>query len=392
MFLKHKIYGLIFNLFRAFPVNDNKISLITNKSASFESNLREIALELDKRNDTGKNYEYHYILKDQISFKNFYHLATSRYIFLSDNFFALAFMNFSPKQKIIQLWHAPGEFKNFGYDFESGESQEVIRKFAAKTTNLFISSKNFIESLSHRFALDESKTIPTGIPRTDYYFRCDDEFKESLRANFDEKYPFARGKKIVLYAPTFRQNPVNNMIFDNFDIDAFNESLGDDYVLFIRLHPNYNRFADKEHFIDLESVENEHEFVNCTHYSNEQELLLLSDVLITDYSSVMVEYSILNKPIVLFAYDLDDYLSNERGFYFDYRENVPGRITYDMDELIRVFKENGESNNYKTNTDSSGNASLDLKDFTSGKYIVRVKYGGNDNYAGCNTTQKIEII
>ena len=60
--------------------------------------------------------------------------------------------------------------------------------------------------------------------------------------------------------------------------------------------------------------------------------------------------------------------------------------------IIRVVKENGESNNYKTNTDSSGNASLDLKDFTSGKYIVRVKYGGNDNYAGCNTTQKIEII
>ena len=60
--------------------------------------------------------------------------------------------------------------------------------------------------------------------------------------------------------------------------------------------------------------------------------------------------------------------------------------------IIRVVKENGESNNYKTNTDSSGSASLDLKDFTSGKYIVRAKYGGNDNYAGCNTTQKIEII
>ena len=60
--------------------------------------------------------------------------------------------------------------------------------------------------------------------------------------------------------------------------------------------------------------------------------------------------------------------------------------------IIRVIKENGESNNYKTNTDISGNASLDLKDFTSGKHIVRVKYGGNDNYAGCNTTQKIEII
>ena len=205
MFLKHRIYGFVFNLFRAFPVKDNKISLITNKSASFESNLREIALELDKRNDSGKNYEYQFVLKDQISISNFYALATSRYIFLSDNFFALAFMNFSSRQKIVQLWHAPGEFKNFGYDFESSESQEAIRKFAQKTSNLFISSKNFIESLSHRFALDESKTIPTGIPRTDYYFRCDDEFKARLREDFDEKYPFAKGRKIALYAPTFRQ-------------------------------------------------------------------------------------------------------------------------------------------------------------------------------------------
>ena len=103
---------------------------------------------------------------------------------------------------------------------------------------------------------------------------------------------------------------------DNFDIDAFNESLGDDYVLFIKLHPNYNSFADKEHFIDLESVENEHEFVNCTQYSNEQELLLLSDVLITDYSSIMIEFAILDKPILFFVYDLDNYLSivNKNGY------------------------------------------------------------------------------
>ena len=83
MFLKHKIYGLIFNLFRAFPVKNNKISLITNKSASFESNLREIALELDNRNDIGRNYEYHYVRKDQISFKNFYLAGTFSFQIIS---------------------------------------------------------------------------------------------------------------------------------------------------------------------------------------------------------------------------------------------------------------------------------------------------------------------
>ena len=79
---------------------------------------------------------------------------------------------------------------------------------------------------------------------------------------------------------------------------------------------------------------NRYDIINFTGLKDGQKLLLLSDILIADYSSIMVDYTILQKPIVLFAYDLDDYINEERGFYFDYKENVPGKIVYNMDELI----------------------------------------------------------
>ena len=69
--------------------------------------------------------------------------------------------------------------------------------------------------------------------------------------------------------------------------------------------------------------------------------MLISDMMITDYSSIMIEYCILNKPIIFFTYDLDSYLASERGFYYDFKKTVPGPIVYDCDELIEVIK-NGD--------------------------------------------------
>ncbi len=287
----------------------------------------------------GESYEFFFIPKDSFSIKNFHRLATSKYVFLSDNFFALGFMKFHDEVVISQLWHAPGVFKRFGYDLVDDDSQKLMKKFGKRINYLFVSSKNIVDTFSHNFAMDKSKTFPLGIPRVDFYDKCPSDFKDRLKEDFEEKYPFIRGKKIVLYAPTFRENPKYNSVFDYFNIEKFNQELGDDYALFVKLHPNYKKFMDENHKIDLDDLNGRYSFVDCSSYKNEQELFLLSDVLITDYSSVMVEYTILNKPIVLFAYDLDNYLQNERGFYFDYKEKVPGNIALDFDEVIRILKE-----------------------------------------------------
>lgn len=340
MYEKHKIYAKIFNILRKFPQKNNKITLLTNKNHSFEANLEYIAKELDNRNNAGKNYEYKFIPKDSLSFSNIRDFASSKYVFLVDNFFPLAFMNVEG-MKWVQLWHGTGLFKKFGYDLLNDEDKKIMEMFAPKIDLVSVSSENVADIYARNFYVDKSKVKPFGVPRNDFYDEehLSDDYLSNLRESFEKDYPQLKGKKLVLYAPTFREDPKNNAVFDYFDIEKFLDELGDEYALAIRLHPNYKRFCDEEHDIDLEDLTNRYDIINFTGFKDEQKLLLLADILVADYSSIMVDYTILKKPAILFDYDLEDYLYKERGFYFDYEEMVPGKIVYNIDELIEAIKE-----------------------------------------------------
>ena len=340
MYEKHKIYAKIFNILRKFPQKNNKITLLTNKNHSFEANLEYIAKELDNRNNSGKNYEYKFIPKDSLSFANIRDFASSKYVFLVDNFFPLAFMNVEG-MKWVQLWHGTGLFKKFGYDLLNDEDKKIMEMFAPKIDLVSVSSENVADIYARNFYVDKSKVKPFGVPRNDFYNEehLSDDYLSELRESFEKDYPQLKGKKLVLYAPTFREDPKNNAVFNHFDIEKFLDELGDEYALAIRLHPNYKRFCDEEHNIDLDDLTNRYDIINFTGFKDEQKLLLLADILIADYSSIMVDYTILKKPAILFDYDLDDYLYKERGFYFDYEEMVPGKIVYNIDELIEAIKE-----------------------------------------------------
>ena len=340
MYEKHKIYAKIFNILRKFPQKNNKITLLTNKNHSFEANLEYIAKELDNRNNSGKNYEYKFIPKDSLSFANIRDFASSKYVFLVDNFFPLAFMNVEG-MKWVQLWHGTGLFKKFGYDLLNDEDKKIMEMFAPKIDLVSVSSENVADIYARNFYVDKSKVKPFGVPRNDFYDEehLSEDYLSELRESFEKDYPQLKGKKLVLYAPTFREDPKNNAVFNHFDIEKFLDELGDEYALAIRLHPNYKRFCDEEHNIDLDDLTNRYDIINFTGFKDEQKLLLLADILIADYSSIMVDYTILKKPAILFDYDLDDYLYKERGFYFDYEEMVPGKIVYNIDELIEAIKE-----------------------------------------------------
>ena len=340
VYTKHKIYAGIFNLFRKFPQKDNKITLLTNKNHSFEVNLEYIAKELDNRKTKdGRDYEYNFIEKDSLSLNNIRDFASSKYVFLVDNFFPLAFMDVDG-MKWVQLWHGTGIFKKFGYNLLNDEDKKVMEMFSPKLDLVSVSGENVVDIYSDNFHVDKSKVKPFGVPRNDFYDdeHLSDDYISKLRQSFERDYPQLFGKKLVLYAPTFRKNPKNNAVFDYFDIEKFIEELGDEYVLAVRLHPNYVKYCDEDHPIDLDDLTNRYDIINFTGYKDEQKLLLLADILIADYSSIMVDYTILQKPIILFDYDLEDYINKERGFYFDYREMVPGKIVYDIDELIESIK------------------------------------------------------
>ena len=340
MYEKHKIYAAIFNILRKFPQKNNKITLLTNKNHSFEANLEYIAKELDNRNNSGKNYEYKFIPKDSLSFANIRDFASSKYVFLVDNFFPLAFMNVEG-MKWVQLWHGTGLFKKFGYDLLNDEDKKIMEMFAPKIDLVSVSSENVADIYARNFYVDKSKVKPFGVPRNDFYNEehLSDSYLSQLRESFEKDYPQLKGKKLVLYAPTFREDPKNNAVFNHFDIEKFLDELGEEYALAIRLHPNYKRYCNEEHNIDLDELTSKYDIINFTGFKDEQKLLLLADILVADYSSIMVDYTILKKPAILFDYDLDDYLYKERGFYFDYEEMVPGKIVYNIDELIEAIKE-----------------------------------------------------
>nr|WP_294998341.1 CDP-glycerol glycerophosphotransferase family protein [uncultured Methanobrevibacter sp.] len=326
LYLKHRVYGLIFKLFKHTHVEKNRVSFIIDSGQSFKGNLDYIKKEFEKRGD----FEFHYFYKDRLSFNSFKMLAGSRYIFLNDNFFPLAFMNFDAENIIVQLWHAPGASKKFGGSVDV-ESRDILRRISEKTDCLIVTSKNIMGFYAEAFQMSESKIKPLGLPRMDYYFENHDLNK--LKADFYRKYDISSDKKIILYAPTFRDEEKYNNVFNYLDLNRFNEELGDEYVLALRLHPKIRNFYKDD-------ISGEGKYIDVSGWESEQELMLISDILITDYSSIMIEYSVLNKPTVFFTYDLDEYLTNERGFYYDFKTTVPGPIVYTSDDLIDVIKNN----------------------------------------------------
>ena len=344
MALKHRIYAFIFNVFRIFPIKHNAISFVSDKNESFNEDFRYIYRQFKK---ISKNeFTYNYIIKNKISLKNIYKLARSNYIFLNDNFFPLAYMKISSSSKVIQLWHGAGGFKKFGYSTTPKDNKDLInliRKSSKNTDYLFITSNNYKNDFKEAFQIDEKKIYPLGMARLDYFApkNLKNENIIKIKSEFEKKYPKIKEKKIILYAPTFRETHKYNNVFKYFKVKKFLSELSE-YVILLRLHPKMYQFGlDDKLMDDVLKLDNVYDLTD--YESTIEELMLISDILITDYSSLMVEYTILNKPIVLFAYDLDNYLENERGFYIDYKKDVPGTIVKTTEELIRTIKNNNFS-------------------------------------------------
>ena len=355
MYFKHKIFGFIFNLFSKSKVNDNQIAFVVDDKNSFKGNFQYIKREFSKRGD----FDFVFFNKNSLSISNIKKLAKSKYIFLNDNFLAIAFMNFNKDSKIFQLWHAPGAFKKFAASSSDNKEEiAVIAKASKKTDYLFITSENIKGFYRDAFRIDENKIKSFGIPRTDYYF--EDKNIKKLRENFDERYPIAKNKKIILYAPTFRDNEEDNNVFNYLDLEKFNNALSEEYVIALRLHPKINQFFKGD-------IDTKADFIDVSDYKKEQELMLISDLLITDYSSIMIEFALLNKPIIFFTYDYDRYLTKDRGFYYDFESKVPGDIVKTDDELIKLIKE-GSYNTEKHN--SFLKMQFDYLDGNSSKRIV----------------------
>ena len=341
----HKLFAKIFNFFELFSFNKNSITFIINE-ISFNSSLKYLKKELDKKGQFNYNYIYKnkYFFDDSDSPKKIllkffnllkfffiktYKLSRSKYVFLDDNFFPLAYMKSDKNLTVIQLWHASGAFKKFGFEVVNDKNvQNLIERSGSKIDYLVVSSEKISKIYKEAFKVDANKILSLGTPKADYYFDEKNNNAKNIkkiRVKFEKKYPKIKGKKIVLYAPTFRENKEKNSdILLNFNDQLFYSYLGSDFCLFFKSHPKFK-------------VSKSNHFINVSDYENTDELLLISDILITDYSSIIIEYAILSKPIIFYPFDIDYYVNNERGFYFDYNQ-VPGPIARNTQDIINFIK------------------------------------------------------
>lgn len=335
-------YAALFSLAALLPVKKNRVVLFSLHDASFTDGLGEIETELKSRGGyeilrvdrqdlfRGKKALLKFYLVDNIR------MARAKWIFLNNNFFPFGFAHFNKDTKVVQVWHGQGGFKKFGLDMPQPKRERKLEKQAYAHTDYVVCSGPSCKPIyMSAFGMEAQQVIDCGNPVQDQYFgeRVSPAALAAKRAAFDAQYSQCAGKYLVLYSPTFRDD--GSSVVEHIDFarlrEACNAGLrakGSDQecAILVRLHPHD---ACSRSDFSLPGI------VNVCDYPNSNELCFLSDIMITDYSSICMNMALLDKPMVFYAYDLSEF-SLDRDFYFSY-DTVGGPIVTNMDDLCEVF-------------------------------------------------------
>jgi len=264
-----------------------------------------------------------------------YRVASSRLVIVDDYFFPIYPVKKRPGVTIIQVWHACGAFKRFGHATLEAEwgADEIFLKWVPIHSNYdltLVSSASIAPIYAEAFGQPvEQISAAFGIPRTD-------ALVASPQRNAAERAVRARlgltdQRTTILYAPTFRGADLKGAVAPELlDIAALHRALGDDYRLILRLHP----FVKSA----MRIPDGVGDFVvDASTEPDVNEVLLASDILVTDYSSIIFEYALLNRPMAFLAPDIAAY-ERERGFFFEYRSGVPGPVVETTEGLAQWIR------------------------------------------------------
>lgn len=339
-------------LFRA-NVNDNLIVLGAANGKAFIGNPKYLYNFLKKNT----NYKLLWLSKSKAQIKNLKQkginciyaysldairtLRKARAVFVSHGWGDILPIKFPPRTVVIQTWHG-------GFIKVKGKNPYVTRYINSKWTtltrtnirykqffNFAISSSSepkLLKITADVFKFPIEKILVTGYPRNDILFSDDSELIKKIISN----YNLPDVDRILLYAPTYRELDGTRDPFSKEDLVKINKFCKEtNSILLIKAHIN-------EIIINFEGHEN---IRLIGKESDIQELLLISDILISDYSSVMCDYVLLSRPILLYTYDYDDYITN-RGIYYDNLEEIaPGPLIYSVDELLNAISNINEIKN-----------------------------------------------
>lgn len=326
---RNEIAKTKYELFRKLPINPKRILFDSMWGRQFSCNPRYLYEYINKNHP---DYECIWSLEDEQEFitgdakrvrkyslKYYYYLATSKFLF--DN------VNFEDEfvkregQIYIQTMHGT-PLKTFGLDvpneLKTNKSQKLFIERCNRWDGIIVQS-DYASKLTDRCFKYDGNLLKFGYPRTDILYSGNnkiniDKLKVKLNIPLD--------KKVILYAPTWRFRNAFEMMLD---LKSLKESLSEEYVIILRMH----YFSGK----NVEELGEDKFIYDFSDYNSIEELYLISDILITDYSSAMFDYAILDRPIILFTYDMRNYVENIRGIYFDLEEFNPGPVLYTSKEV-----------------------------------------------------------
>ena len=338
--MMHTIFRMIkkfvaWNIFHLFPLDAKKIVVSNYQGRGYGDNPKYIIEELLNEK---KQLDIIWIVNNQNealslpkgvtscikdSVKSIYHLSTAK-VWI-DNCRKGFTMYKRKKQFYIQTWHGFA-LKRIEKDVEDYLSDNYVKfsKYDSKMTDVIISDSTHMTNIYRNSFWYDGKILEIGSPRNDIIT----ENSRNIREKVCDSLNILKEKKLVLYAPTFR----NDQSIRAYTIDYSRLKLncekrfGGNFSVLIRLHPN---IANNAKLINYDDVD----YINATYYPDMQELLVAADIVVSDYSSLMVDFALSKKPCFQFAVDIDEYKA-DRNFYFDI-EKLPFDLSKDNDELER---------------------------------------------------------
>ncbi len=328
------VYPALYRRHSREPIDENKV-LLVEPSKPFSDNFELLYRELTEHYD----YDIHIHL-----LRNFFlpakeykercralvrDIATAKYVFFDEGSNVLGRVHLRRETQVAQIWHACGAFKKFGFstaDLLFGSTRREMEAYPNYRYDSFVtvSSPEITWAYAEAMGLPEEKILPLGVSRTDIFF--DPDFLARARRKFEFYMPSAKGKKVILFAPTFRGRVAKATTATAFSVEQFCEALSDDYVLVLKHHP----YIKKPPLIPEKYQSFAADF---TRTMTIEELLCVADLCISDYSSLVFEYSLFEKPMLFFDYDIDEYF-DWRGFYYNYDELTPGPAFKTNREMI----------------------------------------------------------
>lgn len=325
------VLNILFSIMKLLPVQ-KKVTYISRQMNTIPLDFQLVIDNYKEKDPTYQHVVLAKMIPDSIlgkigycfhMLRQMYHIATSEVVILDTYCILVSLLKQRESLVVIQMWHALGAFKKFGYsilDQEEGSSSKManLMKMHHNYTYVLSSSEYAANFFAEAFHVSREKMKVFPLPKTDLLL--DENLKKDIIDRIYMQYPRLKDtqKKIIVYAPTFRKG--NDDQLYKATMDLINKIDFSQYELILKKHPLTTFLIDDSRIIE------DHHFTSL-------EMFHIADAIVTDYSAVVFESSLLNKPLYFYAFDYDEYM-DKRSFYIDYYKEMPGPICRNAQELM----------------------------------------------------------